>query len=87
MTLRIISDDADDLSDPMREAIESTIEGAVVEVRAKSPRHYEIAVTAEAFRGQPRVAQQQRVYAAIMQFLTGDDPPVHAIDRMQTLVP
>lgn len=33
------------------------------------------------------VEQQQMVYAAIAHLMKGADAPVHAIDRMQTILP
>lgn len=86
MSLKIIND-AVDLSDQLRRAIESALPGASVEVRAAGAGHYEIDVVSERFRNESRVRQQQLVYGAIMDFMTGDDAPVHAIDRMTTRLP
>jgi stress-induced morphogen len=58
-----------------------------VEVRAAGPGHFEVRVVAEAFRGQSRVRQHQLVYGAIAPLMTGDQAPVHAVDRLVTEVP
>jgi len=68
----------------MKQAIESAVPGASVEVSAVSPGHYEIEVVAEAFANLPRVKQQQMVYRAVADFMSGDAPPVHAVDRLVT---
>ena len=69
------------------EAVEAALPGAVVEVRAGSPGHFELRVSAEAFREKSRVAQHQLVYAAIAHLMKGDAAPVHAIDRLECLLP
>jgi stress-induced morphogen len=38
----------------------------------------------DAFAGKSLVQQQQLVYAAITPLMSGDAPPVHAIDRLRT---
>jgi stress-induced morphogen len=75
----------DDVAAALRQAIETAIGGATVEVIPASPGHFEINVTSETFAGQSMVQQQQRVYAAIKELMRGDDAPVHAIDRLQTV--
>ena len=60
--------------------------GASAEVRCASPGHYEIRVACDAFAGQPRVRQHQMVYGAITPLMSGDAPPVHAIDRLECVV-
>ncbi len=89
MALRILSEPSDPskLVGDLRSAIEAAIEGAQVDVIATSPGHFEIRVVSTIFEGQSRVQQQQRVYAAIAPLMRGDAPPVHAIDRLQTLLP
>ncbi|NNL64814.1 MAG: BolA/IbaG family iron-sulfur metabolism protein [Myxococcales bacterium] len=52
-----------------------------------SPGHFEIRVVSSAFEGLSRVKQQQLVYGAITPLMSGDAPPVHAVDRLETLVP
>ena len=52
-----------------------------------SAGHFEIHVESEAFEGKNRVAQHQLVYGAITRLMTGDAPPVHAIDRLDCSLP
>jgi acid stress-induced BolA-like protein IbaG/YrbA len=86
MSLNIVNSPAD-LCTALRSAIERALPGAQVEVAAGSPGHFQIRVTSERFAGKSMVQQQQLVYAAITHLMNGADAPVHAIDRMQTLVP
>jgi len=89
MALRII--DADDTALPVAREIEARIASALPGARARArclaPGHFEIEVECAAFAGQPRVRQHQRVYAAIEPLMSGDAPPVHAIDRLDTRIP
>ncbi len=71
----------------IREAIEGAIAGARAEVRCASPGHYEIRVISETFAGQPKLRQHQRVYSAITPLMSGDAPPVHAVDRLDCVIP
>jgi acid stress-induced BolA-like protein IbaG/YrbA len=86
MALRIGSFD-EDVTDTLRRAIEARLPEARVQVASASPGHFEIRVVSEAFAGKSRVQQQQLVYAAIAHLMSGDMAPVHAIDRMETLLP
>ena len=70
----------------IREAIEGAIAGARAEVRCVSPGHYEIRVASEAFAGQPKLRQHQMVYGAITSLMSGDAPPVHAVDRLDCVI-
>jgi acid stress-induced BolA-like protein IbaG/YrbA len=71
----------------MRSAIEQALPGATIEIRASSPGHFEIRVVSAVFRGKGRVDQQRLVLAAIAPLMHGDAAPVHAIDRLETLLP
>lgn len=71
----------------IRSAVLTAMPEATVRVLAGSPGHYELSVTSEAFRGKSRLQQQQLVYAAIAPLMKGDGAPVHAIDRLETLLP
>ena len=86
MALRIGSFD-EDVSETLRRAIEARLPGARVQVGSGSPGHFEIRVVSDAFAGKTRVQQQQLVYGAIAHLMSGDSAPVHAIDRMETLLP
>jgi len=71
----------------LHRAIAEALPGAEVAVQAAGAGHFEIKVVSETFAGRSRVAQQQAVYGAIAHLLKGDDAPVHAIDKLETLVP
>lgn len=86
MALQIIGQD-DDLPRKTREAIENALTGAQVEVVPTGPGHVEIRVVSEAFAGKSRVKQQQLVYGAITELMGGENPPLHAVDRMETITP
>ena len=85
MSLNVMNSPAD-LCASLRAAIENALPGAQVDVAAGSPGHFQIRVTSERFAGKSMVQQQQMVYAAITHLMKGPDAPVHAIDRMQTLI-
>jgi len=87
MTLQILSTPSDQTEKLLKEAIEQAITGAEVEVAARGAGHFELRVKAAAFADQSRVAQQRTVYAAISHLMKGETAPVHAIDKMEILVP
>ena len=87
MTLQILSTPSDQTKKLLQEAIEQAIAGAEVEVAVAGAGHFELRVKAAAFAGQSRVAQQRTVYAAISHLMKGETAPVHAIDKMEILVP
>jgi acid stress-induced BolA-like protein IbaG/YrbA len=70
----------------IRDAIESAIAGAEIEVSG-SGGHFEIRVVSDAFAGKNTLARQRLVYAAIAHLMKGDGAPVHAVDRLQTVLP
>ena len=71
----------------LREAIANAFPEAEIEVRATGAGHFAIKVVSDAFAGRSRVAQQQAVYGAIAHLMKGDAAPVHAIDKLETLLP
>ena len=71
----------------IREAIAEALPGSQAEVFCASPGHFEIRVSSEAFAGKSRVQQHQLVYGAITPLMSGDAPPVHAVDRLDCQVP
>ncbi len=87
MTLQILSTPSDQTEKLLKKAIEQAITGAEVEVTAGGAGHFEIRVKAAEFAGQSRVVQQRAVYAAISHLMKGETAPVHAIDKMEILVP
>ena len=86
MALQILNQ-PDDVLDKIKTAIAAAIEGADVHVSSMSPGHFDIRVVSSAFEGLSRVKQQQLVYGAITPLMSGDAPPVHAVDRLETLTP
>ena len=89
MALKILSSPSrpEDVAVRLREAIANALPAAEIEVRATGAGHFEIKVVSEMFEGKSRVAQQQAVYGAIAYLMKGDDAPVHAIDKLETLSP
>jgi acid stress-induced BolA-like protein IbaG/YrbA len=68
-------------------AIADALPNAEIEVLPQGPGHFEIKVKDAAFDGLSRVKQQQLVYGAITELMAGSNPPVHAVDRLECLVP
>jgi acid stress-induced BolA-like protein IbaG/YrbA len=66
--------------------LQAALPGASIDVRGGGG-HFEISVVSERFEGLGRLARQRRVYAAIKELMSGDDAPVHAVDRMSTMTP
>ncbi len=88
MALKIIGQpDADDVARQLRERIEAAVEGAEVQVLPQSAGHFVVRVVSAVFADKSLVQRQQLVYAAITPLMSGDAPPVHAIDRMETATP
>ena len=71
----------------IEDAISRVMPDATIDVRPQGPGHFEITVTDAAFEGLSRVKQQQQVYGAIAELMSGPNPPVHAVDRLECLVP
>jgi len=71
----------------IRQAISAAMPEATIEVVPRGPGHFELKVTDGSFAGLSRVKQQQKVYGAITELMSGPQPPVHAIDRLECLVP
>jgi len=67
----------------VKEAIQAAIPDAEVEVKANGT-HFEIRVRAASFEGQRTLARQRKVLASIKHLMDGDNPPVHAIDVLET---
>jgi acid stress-induced BolA-like protein IbaG/YrbA len=87
MTLQILNTPSEQTEKLLKKAIEEAIAGAEVEVATSGAGHFEVRVKAAEFAGQSRVAQQRTVYAAISHLMKGETAPVHAIDKMEILVP
>lgn len=89
MSLKIISagPDPEKILEQIRQSIARAIPDARVEADSASPGHFEIRVTSQAFAGKPKVRQHQLVYGAITELMSGDAPPIHAVDRLECQVP
>ena len=72
------------ICDAIRKAIEEKIAGALVEASG-SGGHYEIRVVSTAFADKSTLEKQRMVYGAITPLMSGDNAPVHAVDRLKTL--
>jgi stress-induced morphogen len=89
VALRILNAEADPepLVRRLVEAIQALLPGATADVRCASPGHFEVRVTSGAFAGLSKLAQHQLVYRALAPFMSGDAPPVHAVDRLECRLP
>ena len=89
MALQILNagPDPEKVASDLRRRIEDALDDAQVSVSSAGPGHFEIRVVSRAFEGLGRVKQQQLVYAAITDLMSGPNAPVHAIDRMECLTP
>ncbi len=89
MALQILNagPDPEKVAGEIQSSIQSALPDAEVEVVAASPGHFEIRVKSQSFADRNRVQKQQAVYAAISHLMRGASPAVHAVDRMECLVP
>lgn len=67
-------------------AIETALPGARVEVSGQGGR-FEIRVVSGAFAGKNPLGRQRLVYAAIAPLMKGERAPLHAVDKLETLLP
>ena len=77
---------ASELTIEIKQRIQTAIPGAQVEVLIGGDRHYALKVISESFEGLAQVKQHQLVYAAIKDLMSGNDAPIHAIDKMDLRV-
>lgn len=89
MALQILNagPDPEQVAAEIKSVIIEALPDAVVEVEPRGPGHFEIKVVSNAFAGESRVRQQQIVYGAITHLMAGSSPPVHAVDRMECVIP
>lgn len=59
---------------------------AVIEVTGEG-NHFSLRVESAAFGGKRSLARQRLVLRAIAHLMKGDAAPVHAIDRLETVLP
>ncbi len=89
MALQIINagPPPEEIANRIRDAIAEAMPTAMIDVKPQGPGHFEITVTDALFEGLSRVQQQQRVYGTIAPLMAGPNPPVHAVDRLECLLP
>jgi acid stress-induced BolA-like protein IbaG/YrbA len=74
------------ITDAIRNSIRASLTDASVEVSGGNG-HYSIVVTSAAFEGKGMLESQRLVYSAIAPLMSGDGPPVHAVDSLKTVKP
>ena len=74
------------IEDQIKQAIESPIPDSTADVGGAG-RHFEIQVVAPVFKGKRTLEKQRIVYAALSELMSGSNAPVHAIARLDTIVP
>ena len=74
------------IEEQIKEAIETTVADSTVEVGGDG-RHFEIKVISPVFEGKRTLEKQRIVYVALNELMAGSNAPVHAIARLETLVP
>ncbi len=75
-----------DLCAVIKDAIETQIEGSSAVVTGGGG-HYTISVTSAEFEGKSLVNKQRLVYRTIRHLMDGADAPLHAVDKLETLLP
>ena len=74
------------IEDQIKQAIESQVPDSIAKVGGDG-RHFEIQVVSPVFEGKRTLEKQRIVYAALSELMAGSNAPVHAIARLDTLVP
>ena len=74
------------INDSVRKAILEKLPDADVSVNGQGG-HFTIRVVSAEFAGKTPVVKQRLVLSAIAHLMSGPDAPVHAIDRLETLLP
>ena len=67
-------------------AVQAAIPGAQVDVVANG-NHFELRVVSPAFAGKRTLERQRMVLSSLRELMSGDHAPVHAIDKLETVVP
>lgn len=73
-------------ADRIRDAVAAALPGARIDVTGEGS-HFSLRVESEAFAGQSRLARQRLVLRAVAPLMKGEGAPVHAIDRLETVLP
>lgn len=74
------------LTDAIAAAIEDAIPGADAQVTGTGG-HFTVRVVSKAFEGKSLLGKQRLVMKVLTPFMAGDNAPVHAIDRLETIIP
>ncbi|MDE2922623.1 MAG: BolA/IbaG family iron-sulfur metabolism protein [Acidobacteriota bacterium] len=70
----------------IRDAVTAALPDAVIDVSGEG-NHFSLRVESAAFGGKRSLARQRIVLRAIAHLMKGDAAPVHAIDRLETVLP
>ena len=70
----------------IREAVAAGLPDARIEVEGEGS-HFSLRVESSSFAGQGRLARQRLVLRTIAHLMKGEGAPVHAIDRLETVLP
>ncbi len=70
----------------IREAVAAALPGARILVTGEGD-HFSLRVESAAFAGRNRLARQRLVLRAVAPLMKGEGAPVHAIDRLETVLP
>jgi acid stress-induced BolA-like protein IbaG/YrbA len=81
-----ISDPPQETIPRIRAAVQTAIPGAEVDVVANG-NHFELRVISAAFAGKRTLEKQRMVLSSLRELMSGDRAPIHAIDKLETLVP
>ena len=74
------------IPDAITTAIRARLPDAVVEASGGGG-HWRISVVSTGFEGKGLLDRQRLVLSAIKHLLAGDQPPVHAVDALETRTP
>ncbi len=70
----------------IREAVAAALPDARISVTGEGS-HFSLRVESAAFAGRNRLARQRLVLRAVAPLMKGEGAPVHAIDRLETVLP
>lgn len=74
------------VTEAIEKAIREAVADADIEVKGGGG-HFTIMVKAAAFSGKSKIQSHRLVLGAIKHLMAGDNAPVHAIDRLETMTP
>ena len=72
-----------ELSRIIKQAIEQAIPQSHAEIEVHGS-HASISVISPIFEGKRTLDQQRLVYQVLKPFMSGDNPPLHAVDQLKT---